>query len=650
MFKKNILYKSINLEVFKNFLGCLTILFILVASSRLLGYFDKSIAGNLESDLILSILILRSPEFINLLIPLSFFLSVLIALGRLYMDHEIYAYQSAGYSKMAFVKSLLFQTFSLTVISVFLSFYVTPDFEKRADEMLNYSSIEKKLKLLNEDELSHISDSSYLYFSSRNGNYFNQSIFIEDDANGISIISAERLKLIEKNRATDFEFLNGKIFFDAASPNSLVSSFKMLTTDFNEKDSEEESFERVFNIDELSDKAQFEWALAVPLMIINLMILGVCLTNSAPRQGRMISLLPGLLIFFLYLSTLIVFRDGISENKSFAYFGMWPVHFLVLLTSIFLFVRGDVVSKILFSIIGDIEDLNEEFTLNDLIFTTLYRLFHDSMDYVQGSCLLGALISLGLFKRDGNITIIRSNGLSPIKISLIFALGPIIFSLLMISLDNKLFIQAANHAETFNSQISRDKLDIKFSWIKDGNKILRYSQKRESEIFNPTLIILDENDSVKEIISSEKAEVSDGLIKIDNSEFRFYLPKDKNLDRSTVKNIPIGSLKNYLRGSEANKLEDKEKNFIVVEILKRILLPISALLLILAASMLFFRDQRNNSFGSYVVGGFLGAFVFNLTQEFFFSMSLTIQSNIVAISLMPYLLLLVIFYLTYKRI
>ena len=305
---------------------------------------------------------------------------------------------------------------------------------------------------------------------------------------------------------------------------------------------------------------------------------------------------------------------------------------------------------LIFSIIGDAEDLNEEFTLNDLIFTTLYRLFHDSMDYVQGSCLLGALISLGLFKRDGNLTIIRSNGLSPIKISLIFALGPIIFSLLMISLDNKLFIQAANQAENFNSQISRDKLDIKFSWKKDGNKILRYSQKRESEILNPTLILLDENDSVKEIISSEKAEVSDGLIKIDNSEFRFSLPKNKNLDRSTVKNIPIGSLKTYLIGSEESKLEGKEKNFIIIEILKRILLPISALLLILTASMLFFRDQRNNSFGSYVVGGFLGAFVFNLTQEFFFSMSLTIQSNIVAISLMPYLLLLVIFYLTYKRI
>ncbi len=272
------------------------------------------------------------------------------------------------------------------------------------------------------------------------------------------------------------------------------------------------------------------------------------------------------------------------------------------------------------------------------------------MEYVQGSCLLGALISLGLFKRDGNLTIIRSNGLSPIKISLIFALGPIIFSLLMISLDNKLFIQAVNHAETFNSQIIRDKVDIKFSWIKDEDKILRYSQKRESEILNPTLILLDDNDSVKEVISSERAEVSDGLIKIDNSEFRFFLPKNENLDRSAVKNIPIGSLKNYLKGSEETKLDDKEKNFIIVEILKRIFLPISALLLILTASMLFFCDQRNNSFGSFVVGGFLGAFIFNLTQEFFFSMSLTIQSNVVAISLLPYLLLLIIFYITYKRI
>ena len=341
MFKKNILYKSINLEVFKNFLGCLTILFILVASSRLLGYFDKSIAGNLESELILSILFLRSPEFINLLIPLSLFLSVLIVLGRLYTDNEIYSYYSAGYSKIVFIRSFLPQTLFLTLISVFLSFYITPDFEKRADEVLNYSTLEKKLDLLNENELSFISNNSYLFFSSRDGGYFNKTIFIEDSDQGISIISAEKLKLIEKNKATNLEFLDGRIFINVDKSDSLISSFKSLNTDFNQSDTQQETFEKVFNIDELSEKAKFEWALAVPIMIINLMILGVVLTRSTPRQGRMISLLPGLVIFFLYLSSLIIFRDGISEGKSFAFFGMWPIHLLVLLISVFIFIKGE---------------------------------------------------------------------------------------------------------------------------------------------------------------------------------------------------------------------------------------------------------------------------------------------------------------------
>jgi len=74
------------------------------------------------------------------------------------MDYEIYAYQSAGYSKIAFVKSFLFQTLSLTAISVFLSFYVTPDFEKRADEICTDLNIDPSTRVSNltNDEVAQI--------------------------------------------------------------------------------------------------------------------------------------------------------------------------------------------------------------------------------------------------------------------------------------------------------------------------------------------------------------------------------------------------------------------------------------------------------------------------------------------------------------
>ena len=328
--------------------------------------------------------------------------------------------------------------------------------------------------------------------------------------------------------------------------------------------------------------------------------------------------------------------------------GIFSRHIIIRTFVITTFVYlGITALDLIFSIIGDAEDLNNEFNLNDLILTTLYNLFHDSMDYIQGSCLLGALISLGLFNRDGNLTVIRSNGLSPIKISTIFALGPIIFSLIMVSLDNRFFIQAANYAETYDHRKNKNQNDINFSWIKDGNKLLRYSSKNDLVIFNPTLIILDERGFVTEINSSDQAQLSDGYINFDESEFIFSVPEDKNLDRSNVGKISIGDLVSYLK---QKKIDKKQGNFIQVELIKRLLLPFSVLFLILTAAMLFFKSQRNKSFGPYVVGGFLGAFIFNLIQEFFFSMSLTIQSSIIVISLMPYFLLIFLFYFLYKRI
>jgi len=328
--------------------------------------------------------------------------------------------------------------------------------------------------------------------------------------------------------------------------------------------------------------------------------------------------------------------------------GIFSRHIIIRTFVITVFVYlGITVLDFIFSMIGDAEDLSTEFNLNDLIFISLCNLFHGSMDYIQGSCLLGALISLGLFNRDGNLTIIRSNGLSPIKISIIFAIGPILFSLIMVSLDNKFFIQAANYAETYDQQKNKNQNDINFSWVKDGNKILRYSAKNDSVIFNPTLIILDEKGFVKEINSSEQAQFLNGYIKLDEAEFIFLVPEDKRLDRSNVGMIPIRDLKTYI---QEKKVDRKQSNFVKVELIKRLLLPFSVLFLIMTAAMLFFKFQRNKYFGSYVVGGFIGAFIFNLVQEFFFSMSLTIQSNIIAISLTPYFLLIFLFYFFYKRI
>ena len=78
MFKKNILSKSLNVEVFKSTIGILLIFFFLVVSSRFVEYFNQAAEGLIDPNIIFKVIFLRFPDFVTLLIPLSFFLGVVI--------------------------------------------------------------------------------------------------------------------------------------------------------------------------------------------------------------------------------------------------------------------------------------------------------------------------------------------------------------------------------------------------------------------------------------------------------------------------------------------------------------------------------------------------------------------------------------------
>ena len=108
--KRNILSKSLNVEVLKSTLGIFLIFFFLVVGSRFVGYFEQASQGMLEPNLIYKIIALRFPDFITLLIPLSFFLGVVITISRLYADREIYGYLSGGLSQNDLIKYLIPQS------------------------------------------------------------------------------------------------------------------------------------------------------------------------------------------------------------------------------------------------------------------------------------------------------------------------------------------------------------------------------------------------------------------------------------------------------------------------------------------------------------------------------------------------------------
>ena len=104
MLKKNILSKSLNVEVFKSTIGILLIFFFLVVSSRFVEYFNQAAEGLIDPNIIFKVIFLRFPDFVTLLIPLSFFLGVVITISRMYADREIYGYFTGNLSQNDLIK------------------------------------------------------------------------------------------------------------------------------------------------------------------------------------------------------------------------------------------------------------------------------------------------------------------------------------------------------------------------------------------------------------------------------------------------------------------------------------------------------------------------------------------------------------------
>ena len=333
MYKKNILAIHLNSQIFKSFVAILIILTTLIFSSRLVGYFEQAIDGTLNPDIIFTVMLLRLPDFLGLLIPFAFFLSLLLVVSELYNSNGIYAYFSAGVSRVKLIKHIT-PFFMVTLIACSLiSIFLAPYGKALSKNLIAEQSYEDKLSMLQPQKLVNLDETgSYLFFESYDGNRMTDvTFFVQDDAS-LAIIKAELLVISNQNENMILNFQNGYIYPNLNSPNKIDASFKKLTHSVEVLKASDNSLSlsKLLDYKNQSNFIQNQWNASIPLMLIALMLLGFVFGKESPRSGREGSLVNGVLIYIFYLSVLVGFRESYSDNLDVFYYFLWPVHFIFL--------------------------------------------------------------------------------------------------------------------------------------------------------------------------------------------------------------------------------------------------------------------------------------------------------------------------------
>ena len=333
MYKKNILSKSLNIEVFRSSIGVLLVFFLLVVGSRVVGYFEQAAEGNIDPGIILSVIALRFPDFITLLIPLSFFLGLLITIGRLNSEGEIHGYFSAGLSKFNLIKFLLPQAFIYFFITLVLSIYIAPYTKNLSKELLVIDSFEEQIDAIQSDEIVSLDDGGFLYVQTVDEGLIEGVKFFQVDEDNSFIVISDELLTKEKDKTIELNLKNGSFYGGLFSESSkIISSFNNFNfeIDKNMSQSNDLSLTKLFDYSSASDQATFQWNISIPITILIFLLYGIYISSSKPREGKFSFMLPGMLIYVSYLSLLILSREFISDNPS-SIFNLWFIHGLFIL-------------------------------------------------------------------------------------------------------------------------------------------------------------------------------------------------------------------------------------------------------------------------------------------------------------------------------
>src|SRR3990167_10267451 len=94
---KMLIFRYLAKEVFITLSSLITILLFIFMSNQFIKYLSRAATGKIPGMLIMKLMMLELPNLLSLLLPLGFYMALLLAYGRLYADSEMTVLQACGY-------------------------------------------------------------------------------------------------------------------------------------------------------------------------------------------------------------------------------------------------------------------------------------------------------------------------------------------------------------------------------------------------------------------------------------------------------------------------------------------------------------------------------------------------------------------------
>ena len=367
------------------------ILLIVGLTSRFIQYLGQAVAGELASDVLLLLMFYRLPDFFLVIVPLAFFLGILLAYGRMYAENEMVVLLGSGFSQRRLLTLTGITSVIVLLFMAVLSLSIAPWGVRNTEQLKQNQEQLTEIDLIVAGQFQSFSNGGRTTYAESASSIPDLGRQLENVFVALSTERTERTEGIESNARSDSdgsiennenpernnpqstsasESVPRILIAESARPvidtetgarfmrmenvyqydgtpgladfsvAQFDTQFVLLPapTEF-EASIEEESMatSELIGSSQPEHQAELQWRLSIILLIPVITMIAVPMSKVDPRQGRYSKLISAAIIYAAYFVLLQFTRDMVAEGELPAAVGLWWVHGVFIAIGIILY-------------------------------------------------------------------------------------------------------------------------------------------------------------------------------------------------------------------------------------------------------------------------------------------------------------------------
>jgi len=327
-------------------------LFMVVSLIKILA---KAVTGAFPAKLIFTMLGLQTVEVLSLMLPLAFYIGLLLTLGRWYRDSEMTVLSACGIGLTQLLRPVLVMALGFAVVVGVLSFYLAPVASNliariKQDDTARYDVAAVTPGIFNEIARSGQQEGGVYYAEGMDGEGEMRQVFVATThlgRHGVLVARTGR-EVTDADSGDRFLALRDGVRYDGqpGQGDYRILDFEgyNIRIDIPPATLKHTPFYAMSTAQLLTERnkgahAQWHWRISKPLSILVLTLFALVFAYTNPRQGRYYSLFVAIIAYFLYSNLLGVGDALLKRGKIAPGLGLWWVHALFLLLGLYLFWR-----------------------------------------------------------------------------------------------------------------------------------------------------------------------------------------------------------------------------------------------------------------------------------------------------------------------